>query len=95
MGGGQAVNRTDDHPGADNDPSWSPDGRQIAFWSDRDAPDWYPRWSPDGSQIAFYAYRSGNREVWTMPVTGGPARQLTDFKAIGAEAFFPTWSHDG
>jgi Tol biopolymer transport system component/tRNA A-37 threonylcarbamoyl transferase component Bud32 len=35
-GGGAPVNRTADHEGRDLFPSWSPDGSQIAFWSDRD-----------------------------------------------------------
>ena len=36
VGGGAAINRTADHHGDDRFPVWSPDGRQIAFWSGRD-----------------------------------------------------------
>jgi Tol biopolymer transport system component len=36
LGGGPSVNRTSDHPGDDRFPSLSPNGHQIAFWSDRD-----------------------------------------------------------
>lgn len=41
VAGGEAVNRTADHPGADKVPSWSRDGTQIAFWSDRDGGGYY------------------------------------------------------
>ncbi|HUE86093.1 MAG TPA: hypothetical protein VMO26_08450 [Vicinamibacterales bacterium] len=55
-------------------------------------PDWHPRWSPDGNEIVFYAYRSGNRDIWVMPSSGGPARQLTTNPGTD---WFPSWSPDG
>ena len=55
-------------------------------------PDWRPSLSPDGKEIAFYAYRSGNRDIWLMPIDGGPARQLTHHEAADTQ---PVWSPDG
>jgi len=55
-------------------------------------PDWDPHWSPDGSQIAFYGYRSGNRDIWVMPSSGGPAKQLTYQTGFD---WFPRWSPNG
>jgi Tol biopolymer transport system component len=55
-------------------------------------PDWLPRFSPDGSRIAFYAYRSGNRDLWVMPASGGQAKQIT---RNSAQDFHPSWSPDG
>jgi tricorn protease len=36
-----------------------------------------PQFSPDGRSLAFTSNRSGNRDVFVMPVEGGDPRQLT------------------
>jgi Tol biopolymer transport system component len=56
-------------------------------------PDWRPSISRDGKQLVFYSYRCGNRHLWTMPATGGPARQLTTGD-VGGD-YHPMWSSDG
>ncbi|MGH9389950.1 MAG: hypothetical protein ACRD1Z_10065 [Vicinamibacteria bacterium] len=58
-------------------------------------PDWHPMWSPDGRELLFYSYRSGNREVWVLPLGGGPARHLTEGKAASAESWLASWSPSG
>ena len=50
-------------------------------------------WSPDGGQIAFSSTRSGVKQLYTIPVDGGEARQLTDLpQGVGRG---PVWSPDG
>lgn len=50
------------------------------------------RISPDGRTVAFNSKQSGTINIWTMPVRGGDARQLTfDSEMAG----FPAWSPDG
>jgi len=44
--------------------------------------------SPDGKTLAFDLYGV----IWTIPVTGGPAKRLTDDLTDGAQ---PDWSPDG
>jgi len=56
-----------------------------------EAPDWHPRWSPDGNEIAFYSFRSGFRDIWIMPTSGGRAHQITHSEL---NDWFPTWSPD-
>lgn len=46
-----------------------------------------PTWSPDGQQIAYYSKLRGG--IWTVPVGGGQAKQLTEFGSA------PAWSPDG
>ncbi|MFL6351959.1 MAG: TolB family protein, partial [Bryobacteraceae bacterium] len=38
---------------------------------------WMPAWSHDGGRIYFTSRRSGAREIWGMPATGGAAFQVT------------------
>ena len=51
------------------------------------------RWSPDGRSIAFSSDRSGVAQLYLLPVDGGEARQLTDFKRGIGGGF--AWSPDG
>ncbi|MEO7039816.1 MAG: DPP IV N-terminal domain-containing protein [Gemmatimonadaceae bacterium] len=68
----------------------------------------WPMWSSDGKSLYFVSDRSGAPNLWTRPVTGGAARQLTKFtdgrllwptisfdgKAIAFERDFGVWSYD-
>lgn len=57
------------------------------------AVDGLPAWSPDGKSIAFSSDRGGNAQLYLLPVDGGEARQLTQFKrGIGGGI---AWSPDG
>ena len=49
---------------------------------------WSPAWSPDGREIAL----SMQGSLWTVPVEGGEARQLTTGPHYDSE---PSWSPDG
>jgi Tol biopolymer transport system component/DNA-binding winged helix-turn-helix (wHTH) protein len=64
----------------------APGSREIAVTSDG-GQNIYPTWSPDGQHIAFHSRKRGG--IWTVPATGGVARQIVEF---GSE---PAWSPDG
>jgi len=51
-----------------------------------------PRWSPDGSQIVFHARPEGPGDIFTIPVSGGAPKRLTDDPA---DDWGGTWSADG
>lgn len=53
----------------------------------------FVRWSPDGQSLTYTANRDGIPNIWTQPLAGGAARQLTDFKSEGRLRF--DWSRDG
>jgi hypothetical protein len=53
----------------------------------------FVRWSPDGLSLTYTAYRDGIPNIWTQPLGGGAAKQLTDFKSEGRLRF--DWSRDG
>jgi TolB protein len=56
------------------------------------ADDWGPAWSPNGQQLAFTSDRSGNEEIWIVPVGGGAPKKLTDDRAGD---WVPAFSPDG
>src|SRR5262249_20811733 len=52
-----------------------------------------PRWTPDGRALTYIVDHGTWSDLWTQPVTGGAAHQLTDFKEGQIVAF--AWSGDG
>lgn len=69
-----------------NSPAWSPDGRWLAFVSDRESED-------AGKDAQEQKKRGkGKPQIWVIPTDGGEARQLT-WMEHGAST--PTWSPDG
>jgi serine/threonine protein kinase/dipeptidyl aminopeptidase/acylaminoacyl peptidase len=53
----------------------------------------FVRWSPDGQALTYIDNRGGISNIWSQPLDGGQARQLTDFKNDQIFAF--DWSRDG
>jgi len=53
----------------------------------------FVRWSPDRQSVAFVNSPGGVSDIWLQPINGGPAKQLTSFKAEQILAF--DWSRDG
>lgn len=53
-----------------------------------------PRWSPNGKRIAYWALQpgGGQRDLWTIPASGGQALQVTNDEALD---WNPVWSPDG
>lgn len=66
--------------------------RVLTRLTDDPAQDVMPSLSPDGSRIAFASNRSGNWDIWVMPVTGGKAIQVT---SEGSHDLHPSWSPEG
>jgi TolB protein len=51
------------------------------------------RWSPDSRALTYIATLQGVSNIWTKPIDGGPARQLTKFTTDRIFRF--AWSRDG
>ncbi|MBV9449983.1 MAG: S9 family peptidase [Streptosporangiaceae bacterium] len=54
---------------------------------------WTLSLSPDGTTVAYVSDASGQFNVWTQPLTGGPARQLTFFTDQAVREL--AWAPDG
>jgi Tol biopolymer transport system component len=52
----------------------------------------HPACSPDGRFVAYYRIVEGQRDIWTVPMAGGPPTQFTSDPAAD---FHPSWSKDG
>ncbi len=49
-------------------------------------------WSPNGTRLLYTSRRTGTRDIWVMPVSGGEPLQLThDVR----DDYAPAWSPDG
>jgi dipeptidyl aminopeptidase/acylaminoacyl peptidase len=79
---GSAARRFSAESGHTSDPTWSPDGRWLAFVSDREG---------DVSDNETKKRSKGKPQVWLIPTNGGEAHQLT-FMEHGASS--PVWSPD-
>ncbi len=52
----------------------------------------HPAVSADGRSVAYYRVVNGQRDVWTIPLGGGPSVRITTHKANDIQ---PAWSPDG
>jgi len=54
--------------------------------------DGHPLWKPDGSAITFISTRDGSRQIYSLPIDGGEAVQLTD---VPVDVLSFIWSPTG
>jgi serine/threonine protein kinase len=52
-----------------------------------------PRWAPDSRALEYLLTRDGTSNVWQQKLTGGPPKQITNFKS--GLIFDFSWSRDG
>ncbi len=50
-------------------------------------------WSPDGKSLLYTVTTNSVTNIWSQPIDGGPAKQVTNFTDLLMTGF--AWSHDG
>lgn len=51
------------------------------------------RWAPDSSALTYVTFNNGVGNLWSLPLTGGAPKQITDFRSNQIFGF--DWSPDG
>jgi TolB protein len=68
------------------------DSRVVTQLTNDPAQDAMPVISPDGTKVAFASDRTGNWDIFVMPISGGRAVQIT---SDATDDVHPSWSPDG
>lgn len=66
-----------------------PEPEQVTFDS---IDDFAPSPSPDGRSVAFHSFKAGSRDIYVLPLDGGPVQQVTNSPRQEGQA---SWSPDG
>jgi Tol biopolymer transport system component/DNA-binding winged helix-turn-helix (wHTH) protein len=71
------------------------DGSEIGSLKTEGGADFWigAKWTPDGRSVTYLVHRGNSNNIWVQPVSGAPARQLTDFPQ--GYIYEYAYSHDG
>lgn len=102
---GKNIQNLTNHPATDFSPTFSPNGRWMAYVVNREiylmnlatkerhrlTEGRSPDWSPDGESIVFTSNRSGESNIYKIDINGEAVQQLTNKGRNGG----PSWAPDG